>query len=313
MCEMKRFLIYILLFYSFTLAFFASLEFLARQAPNPYKAKTEYMLQHADSVEILIFGSSHNYYGLRAELFSLPTYSLANVSQSVYYDYMLLNKYIDSCSNLRYVICDMSVFSPISRRMEEGKEGFRATFYELYMGFDNHSVFSKYHYELSNPEIFKSKIGLGVKELISKSDLNALYPGGGDDSYSARLKRFDGWDDAKYAVERHVRPFDEKYYNESNAYFMKMAELCKSRNVVMVYVTTPTMSGYYKRIPPARIDLMQSIVKNTQRVWKKTYYINLLEDGRFDDKDFYDCDHLNYENGAVKLSKILNDTILTLN
>ena len=309
---MKRFLINILLFYSFTIAFFVSLEFLARQAPNPYKAKAEYMSQHADTIEILVFGSSHNYYGLRPELFSMSTYSLANVSQGVYYDYTLLDRYIDSCPNLKYVICDMSVFSPISRRMEEGKESFRVTFYELYMGFDNHSAFSKYNYELSNPEIFKTKIGLGVKELIHKSDLNALYPGGVDDSYTANVKKVEGWDEAIEAVERHVRPFDEKLYRESNAYFMKIAELCKSHNVVMVYVTTPAMSGYFKSIPSERIELMQRVVNNTRSVWEKTYYINLLDDDRFGDEDFYDCDHLNYEKGAVKLSKILRDTVQTL-
>lgn len=308
---MKRFLIIIFAFYLLTVGFFMSIEMVARHSPNPYMAKAEYMSKHADSIQVLIFGSSHTYYGLRPEFFSLPTYNMANVSQGVFYDYTLLDKYVDSCQNLEYIICDMSTFTPMSGRLEDGQEWYRAIFYELYMGFDEHTMFSKFSYELSNPRVFKPKFEAGIKELFDHSNLDSLYRGGVDSAYTIK-NRPEGWNDATAPLERHIKPFDDAKYKNTLDYYSKIAKICKSRNIAILFLSTPTMSCYYKNVPRRRLQLMNSVVAKTKEIWNKTYYINLLADKRFDDNDFFDTDHLNCENGAAKLSAIINDTILKI-
>lgn len=308
---MKRFTIRLLLFYAVNIVLLICLELIVRKAPNPYKAKSEYMACCADSIEILVFGSSHNYYGIRPELFSRRAYSLANISQDIYYDYVLLNRYVDDCPNLKYVICNISTFSPIYERLEDGIEWYRVIGYELYMGIENHSCLSRYKYEISYPRAVLAKLRPGLKELFRSSCLDSLYKGGVDNGYSISNRSKD-WNDAKATLKRNVLPFDKAKFDEALKYCSLIAQICRSRDIKLVFVTTPTTPSYYSAVPVETRRLMHRMYAKSAEVWDKTYYIDLLDDQRFGDDDFYDADHLNREYGAPKFTKIINDTIRAL-
>ena len=52
-----------------------------RSLPNSYRLKGEWMRQNADSVEVLILGNSHAYYGIRPQDMQGVAFNLSNVSQ----------------------------------------------------------------------------------------------------------------------------------------------------------------------------------------------------------------------------------------
>ena len=70
---------------------------MARNVPNIYSYKNNYMQDHSDSIEILILGASHTFEGLKADSFSTRTFNMANPSQELEYDEFLLYKYVNIC------------------------------------------------------------------------------------------------------------------------------------------------------------------------------------------------------------------------
>jgi hypothetical protein len=90
---MKKFLkIFIYFFIPIVIAS-ACLEVYMRHIPNSYKYKDEWMKKNGNTVETLILGSSHAYYGINPEYLSWKAFNLANVSQDLERDFFVLDKY----------------------------------------------------------------------------------------------------------------------------------------------------------------------------------------------------------------------------
>ena len=94
------------------------IEYLIRQVPNPYKYKFEWMQKNAEDVEVLVFGSSHTFYGIRPEYFKSKAFSLANVSQGLRQDLFLLEYWADRYKKLKTVIVPISFYSWFSHGLE---------------------------------------------------------------------------------------------------------------------------------------------------------------------------------------------------
>ena len=93
--NMKRLILRLSVFAILLVVLLAIIEVIARKAPNTYKDKERIMLSTlSDSVEVLVLGSSHNYYGLNPQLIKKSCYNLANTSQTIYYDDYLMKSYI---------------------------------------------------------------------------------------------------------------------------------------------------------------------------------------------------------------------------
>ena len=84
------------------------LEYIIRQVPNPYKYKYDWMQKNAGDVEILIFGSSHTFYGIRPEFFEEKAFNLANASQGIRQDLYLLKYWASRYKKLKTVIYPIS-------------------------------------------------------------------------------------------------------------------------------------------------------------------------------------------------------------
>lgn len=307
---MKRFLYRLSVFVCLTCTLLCVLELLARHAPNPYKAKDAWMRQHADSVQVLFVGSSHLYYGLHGAYFTLPAYSLANVAQTSYYDYALLKRYIGDCRQLRYVVGDMSDFTPLSDVMEDGPEWYRVISYELYMGMHDHSACSRYRYELAYMRVFQERAMSGLRRLLGQP--GETYPYGFATDCSIGRRHRD-WNVPAKALQRHIHPYQEEAYQRSLAHYRAMAQLCKEHHVPLIFLSTPMMPVYARQVPPATLALMQRLVQEVREVYPDgVHYLNLYADMRFTDEDFYDTDHLNPENGAPKLSRIVDAYIMEM-
>lgn len=76
-------------------------EWCVRQVPNAYRYKHQWMLQHADDVEMLFLGSSHIYAAVDPACISVPSFNLANSSQNFKYDYYLLQNLHPAINNLK--------------------------------------------------------------------------------------------------------------------------------------------------------------------------------------------------------------------
>ena len=305
---MKKFLRYCALFALPILIAALPVEYIIRQVPNPYKYKYEWMQRNAEDVEVLVFGSSHTFYGIRPEFFDGKAFSLANVSQGIRQDLFLLKYWADRYKQLKTIIVPISFSSWFGHGLEYGTESYRCRYYKIYMDCDLYSDWSLYNLELSDMRTALGKLG---KYILNGNDLGYDKYGWGD-TYKLAEKKMAKWNDgteAEAAVKRHtVKNWD---YIEMNYEQMKdIAEFCKSHGVQMVLITTPCWHSYYDNLNKEQLSKMYELTHRFQKEFDVPYF-DYLKDPRFKADDFYDSNHLS-DIGAIKFTKILDKDIRSL-
>lgn len=298
---MKKFLRYCLYFVLPILIVAISIEYLIRQVPNPYKYKYEWMQKNSEDVEVLVFGSSHTFYGIRPEFFEKKAFSLANVSQGSKQDLFLLKYWADKYRKLETVLVPISFFTWFGRGLEYGSESYRCRYYKIYMDCDYYPDWSLYNFELSDIRTAMGK----VKKIICKDEDPGYDKYGWGNTFKLSNKNMNIWNngtEAEAAVKRHTsKSWD---YIETNYEQMKeMAKFCQTHNIQMVLITTPCWHTYYDILDKDQLDKTYELTKQFQKEFDIPYF-DYLNDQRFEADDFYDSDHLS-DVGAVKFTKIL--------
>ena len=299
---MKRFLLLSCIVGLFVLATLAAGEWFVRSIPNPYSSKHHWMLQHADSMELLILGSSHTYYGINPLYLNIKAYNLANVSQPYKYDYYLLTHYANHYCQLHTVILPVSYFSMFGKGFVEDSWVGNIN-YKIYMECPFYSDFSKYNHELSQPDVYRGKL---LKVLMGEEPLNCTEFGWGN-QYTLATKST-GWEDssAKAAANRHTAK-EWDHLEENKGYFEKIAAFCKEHNIQLILITTPTWHAYYDRLDSKQLEKMYEIIEEMKQKYGLPYY-DYLKDARFEADDFWDSDHLS-DKGAEKFTRILQQDL----
>lgn len=305
---MKKFLKYGIFFVLPMIVASIPLEYLIRQVPNPYKYKYEWMQKNAEDVEILVFGSSHTFYGIRPEFFKGKAFSLANVSQGLRQDLFLLEYWADRYKKLKTVICPISFSSWFGRGLEYGSESYRCRYYKIYMDCDLYPDLSFYNLELSDFRTAKGK----VAKLFSSNEDPGYDEYGWGNTYKLSKKKMDKWNDgteAEAAVKRHTaKSWD--YIDLNYARMKELVDFCKSRNIQLVLITTPCWYSYYDNLNKEQLDKMNELTNRFKNEFDVPYF-DYLKDPRFEADDFYDSNHLS-DVGAIKFTKILDNDINSL-
>ena len=302
---MKKFLKYGIFFVLPLIVALIPLEYLIRQVPNPYKYKYEWMQKNAEDVEILVFGSSHTFYGIRPEFFEGKAFSLANVSQGLRQDLFLLEYWADRYKKLKTVICPISFYSWFSHGLEYGSESYRCRYYKIYMDCDLYPDLSLYNLELSDFRTAKGKIA----KLFSSNEDPGYDKYGWGNTYKLSKKSIIKWNDgteAEAAIKRHTaKSWD--YLDLNYARMKELVDFCKSRNIQLVFITTPCWYSYYDNLNKEQLAKMYELTNRFKNEFDVPYF-DYLKDPRFEADDFYDSNHLS-EIGAAKFTKILNEVI----
>lgn len=300
---MKRFLLKTMLTYILPmLLLLTGIEVVLRSIDNDYRNKEAWMQANAPSVQVLTFGSSHGFYGIRPDCFDKKTYNLGFPSQSIQYDQYLLHRYINKCSSLQTVILPVSYFSLFSE-MEDGGAWAHVKGYHIYMGCTYHPINPIYHLELINKEKY-----LGIAKQMGKP-LNFAVA----DSLGWGYKR--QWGDQKpnfkqeamHTVAHHSRNSQQSTLPNQQR-LTQIIETCQQKGINVILLTTPTHPSYYTLLDSAMWGKTQHICEQLDKKYEHVTYLNYLKDSTFTDDDFYDADHLNRQ-GAAKLSTKLNNII----
>ena len=301
---MKRFLKYFALFLAIVGVLLGCCEIVVRNTPNSYTLKNDWMTHHSSSVKTLITGNSHSYYGIKPDVVGDSVFNIANVSQGHEYDYFLLTKFesqLTNIKNLVVVVDESNIFDP---PLEEGSEWFRGIYYKIYYGYDKHSDFSKYNFEISNFSRFTLKFQRVVENLFTGTnspDCDSLGWGcifTAPDHFDAAAML----EEAKFTVEAHkCEDWSRVDYNVQ--YLNKIGEWCKRRNVNIIVITVPIWEKYVGMINPKQIAIMHDVINRFVSKYDAKYGDYML-DSRFAGRDFRDSDHLS-DLGAEKFSRIL--------
>ena len=305
---MKKFIIYIVLFFLPLVIFLGGLEIGLRNIPNDYAYKNNWLEHNIQNVQILSLGSSHGYLAIRPEYLDMPTFNAAHVSQSIKYDAFIFNKYIDRADSLRLLIWPMSYFSLLGNMEDEG-EWWRAKGYCIYYDCPYHSWEIKYHSALFCTS-YKTSIERVFGYVFSDySDLNCDSLGW--QVGNVKEHRTTGWYlNGKERADRHTKDLRLCQDNlRNNTRLVKeVITQCASRNIKVLLLTTPTCYTYYENVNHAQLEIMQNFCDSMAYTYDNVSYLNMFTDSRFTEDDFFDADHLEAE-GAIKFTKILNDYI----
>lgn len=304
---MKRFLIRtVLLFIVPVFLGLAACEYFLRKFPNDYQYKNEWLTHNSGKIEILNLGSSHEYFGINPQYFSYSTFNAAHVSQSIKYDHFIFKKFIDKMDSLKAVILPIS-YSSIFSELENGDEYWRVKNYSIYYDCKIHRFEPKYNLEIYNGIDFIDVL----RSIFGKASHKECDSLGFGTSYQFANRNEHWQNSGAVAAERHTKTIDSTIVNRNKKLIEDIIKDCKSRNISVILLTTPTYATYRNNLNGDQLNIMLESCKSFENAYSNLHYLNLLDDSRFVEDDFYDADHLN-EFGAEKLTILLDHYIDSL-
>ena len=300
---MKKALARFAIFLSPIIVIAVVLEVVLRQLPHDFKYKRAQMEKRYDKIETLIMGGSHTYYGLDPEQFDAETFNLAYVNQSLFFDYLLLDRYIDSMPNLKDVVL-MVAHASLTYMFSEGEEDWRK--FNYYRHYDItppfHQWYDKYYLEILNLPLQRSIKKVYQYYLLHNSLISAT-PLGWCDEYHMN-QSMDLEKTGREEASKHDSPSLDFTWNLEN--LRKIIELCAKRGVRVHAINFPTYTSYRENLNPVKYKMVIDTCDWLARKYDNVYHLNLDGDPRFTAADFYDGDHLN-DAGSLKCSRIVNE------
>jgi hypothetical protein len=305
---MKKFSLKLIIFMIPIFILIGYFEYQLSRIKNEYNVKLEDFERKLSECEVLILGSSHALLGINPLYFRCSGFNMANGSQPIYFDYKILEKYIDRMPKLKVVVSSLSYFSLdydfFSKRFNEY---WRLYYYEKFYGLApptkqpldlrGYSFIALYGNKktfLWSLKGFKIDLSQGINEFgyIGNNE-------GGGDPADDQL--------GAYRVRYHMSIMNRKNRAFNLEYLKKIINKAASKGIRTVILTTPVYRTYYDHV---NADQYRSIQEDIKRVVEKSgvKYYNYFYDNRFSASDFADCDHLNIK-GAKKFTLLLENDL----
>lgn len=300
---MTLFLRNIILFLSPVLLLGITGELLLRNIPNDYKVKKVYLDANAGKIKVLFLGNSHAFYGIDPQYFTEESFNAAYISQSLYYDWVILKKYSNKLDQLKYIVIPVDYFS-LFTQLNDGNESWRVKNYNIYYGFHASSLIK------DHSEMLGNKLNINILRLYRyyyrhQDNVTCSQLGWGK-AYQSQYAH-DLIKSAKIAAQRH-RASSDKHFNENVAMLKSILDFAKSRQIKVLLFTSPAYKTYSSLLDPIQLNTTITAVTRLSGQYSNAIYINFLTDSSFTKRDFFDADHLD-ELGAKKFSIKLDSII----
>jgi len=300
---MNKFISNIILFLLPVLFLTVLYELFLRQLPTTYEFKKLLMENNQDSIQQVIFGTSHVFSGINPKSLNLFTVNMANNSQSLYYDVKLLEKYLDRLPKLKRVIFEINFFS-FFYDFDNSPDNWRSLFYEKYWGIKPQTKKLDYfdgllikHYPLNKLLALVESSFDNRKTYITKgwSLYNGLHSPMSNLIATNRYKKLKN----DY--------MNEKVLNMNMCLIEDILKILHSKKIYVVFIQTPLTHYLNNSIDQEVKKINDKIIQNLQKN-NSFSYLNYSCDKRFSDTLFSDVDHLDYR-GASVFSDILSQDL----
>jgi hypothetical protein len=303
---MKKFTFNLMLFLLPIAIFISLAEFFYRTVPNNYSVKNENLIKKKAEIETLLFGDSHCFYGLNPIYFKKKTFNLSNVSQTIYFDKLLLDKYIKILPKLNYIVICIE-YTNLSQKDNTEEDIWRKYYYQSYMNLEVPLI--KW-YDFNQFFLCTTQNPSRTFDLILKYAKNGFVNDCDTNGWGTNYKKKDRIGPELIAKERAQQQEDGSVDFVANSERIdSIIRFCKQKNIKVVIVSMPQTHLYSSYLNQKKLKLIFKTCQNFQtNNFKDVYYLNLFNENRFSDEDFYDSDHLN-EVGAKKCSIIVDEFI----
>lgn len=302
--SMKCFISKVALFLLPITLFLIGYEILIRNVENEYSYKNYWLSENSKGIELLAIGSSHCYCGIDPDFLSIKAFNAGHPSQDIKYDFLIFNKFYEKLDSLQYLIVTVSYGDPFYSIEDRPNANAILKNYAIYYRIPTEKF--RHNFEILNGVDFNTVKNILLKESksfpISKLGFYLFPVGGAKDWQRVAPAR------AKESSFQYEVPLYKKLmsnYDNNVMYMEKTISLCNSKNIKVILLTTPIHKTFRDNINQEEWASTIDFCEHFTQEFNNVSYLNLFEDPRFLDEDFYDSDHLNSK-GAAKLSSILN-------
>ena len=276
----------------------AGMEMLLRNIPNDYSYKEQFLEKNSRTVKNLFLGSSHVFFGVDPSFFPGKGFNAAHISQTLFYDRMILEKYRwDSLRLLVIPVSYPSLYGSLDNSPEKWRKKNYSLYYSIAPGARDH-----FYFEIMENSLRKNlgRIYAYYFRGIPEITCNTSGFGRADRTLHERDLELTG----KLAATRHTIPSD-LYFNRNLADLKAILDFAAAKKIKVLVFTSPAYWSYTSRLDPVQLSHTINAAQDLTGHYPQARYYNLLKDERFGAGDFFDADHLG-PGGAARLSRILD-------
>ncbi|MCX7550558.1 hypothetical protein [Xanthomarina sp. F2636L] len=301
---MKKLLTHICLFLIPIFVVWTLAEVFYRTVPNNYTFKHEQISNFNDDAEVLILGDSHTFYGINPEWLSLNAYNLSNVSQTIYFDKLLIEKHINHLPKLKHLILSVE-YTTLSQADNTQEDIWRKYFYSAQMDLEVPLIswYNPKKYSLALARKL-NKTWHTYKDFKKEGTLIGCDVKGWGNTYLSTLDTSEMEYLAKVVAKKHEDSSMDFRLNTER--IQSIIDLCKERDIEVLLVNMPVSQNYLNYLNPEKLQKIQAtceaIIKNNPNVRG----LNFLRNSYFKLNDFQDADHLNAQ-GAKKCTLLIDE------
>lgn len=266
------------------------------------------ILQSAPAGATFVFGSSHEANGLApAELFP-KTFNLANGSQSIHYDALLVQRALETVPSPRRVLLGVS-YHTLGGNLCSSGDGWRCGEYYREFGFEGEpgwrwfSLTNFCGLAICTPEQSR---GMLFAQL-GGANLTKPWPKDGFMAQEGRVASLN-WERGRRRVRQHQAGMSSTNEGRNVGALRGMIRSLRDRGVAAYVVVSPVLPTYWRALTEVERQHFAGVVAELGRTEGVTVLDHLM-DGRFDLALFANEDHLN-SRGAVQFSRVVRDEIL---
>lgn len=273
------------------------MEYILETCPkdNYYKRRVEYLVDHSDSLQLLVLGPSSTMMSVIPHLIDKKGFNASESSQPARMDYCLLKRFADKMPNLEWVIFNFNTSTFHSRQIVPGGEGEINLYnYAIHYGADYYDGYN--YYILGGIPAIKTALSGDNDEKHMEDD--------GFITYQPHK-----WTDAE-RENVHQKWFSNSPINDEERFVDSIVNLCQSRNLKLILLTPPVTKDSYIDVwlKYSRVEELDKIAEKYKGL-KNVYFINFVQSEFIvDSLDMRDWAHCN-PIGARKVSLAINDSI----
>ena len=294
---MKRFLTDILLTLLLGVLIVLPVEVWLAKEPSALARQYDYLENNPSDIKTLILGHSQTAAGLDARELGDSAINLSYSGRIIYFDRLILEKYINRMDNLRTVVYPMHYSFSGAMRFFAGGGG-KASFLYDYRH-QMHLFPWRYAAEglLSYSQFLSGLVGINQLDFGEKQSSSVEK----EETYGfAPLTGHADWRNEYDLIQTRQDDFEED--------LMAMAKLCAERDVRFVVIVCPFTDEALAKVTEAGRQNMQDVIDRTRTQYPVEYH-NYLADEQFrhDTALFYDWSHLNSEGAKVFTQRVKED------
>ncbi|MBR5982325.1 MAG: hypothetical protein IK025_01200 [Bacteroidales bacterium] len=274
------------------------IEMIVRLIPNSYKNKLKLLENNSESVEALIFGSSHAQNGINPIYFHQKVLNMALEGQGITIDSFVLEKYVNQLTRLKYILLPID-YQTLYMFDAYGSDD-RYMYYNIYYGYEP-NIFSIDNYEIFHPNSIVKKIKQFVMGNCYFSDDKLGFG-------SSKKKSINGADET--LLWQTVTNFENDTIRKNIDALERIAQIAYEKDLFLLIVSIPTHHTFFENTDSVqelftRHEIDRIVAKSDKFMYFDYFKMPL------DDDDFSDATHLNIY-GAEKFSRVLANKLDSL-